>query len=202
MSESCKEADIPDPSDRSGPKCREMFGGSGNSPLPQELSVLISAKRMSRLSANWKRLCSKFCVSHRIRDEFGQRDHPIMCALVAQARGGRRFEPVHPLLRWRLCGSMSRRNSMTLARLPAWRRALSGYAARYAPAVSTTNSRAVALHASSVVRIEMSIGRVPESTTGSWPHRSTGTAVHAPPGTSARTEDLRTRPWRAPFRTS
>ena len=116
MSELGSEAYGPPASDRSGPKCREMFGGSGNSPLPQELSVLISAKRMSRLSVNWKRLCSKFCVSHRIRDEFGQRDHPIMCALVAQARGGRRFEPVHLLLRWRLCGSMSRRNSMTLAR--------------------------------------------------------------------------------------
>ena len=34
------------------PKLREMFRGSGNSPLLQDLSVLISAERMSRPSAN------------------------------------------------------------------------------------------------------------------------------------------------------
>ena len=43
--------------------------------LPQDLSVLISAERMSRLPANWKQSWSKSCVSHSVRDEFGQRDH-------------------------------------------------------------------------------------------------------------------------------
>ena len=78
MSESYRKAGQPDTGDRSGPECRDMFGGSGNSPLPQGLSVLISAERMSRPSANWNRPCSKFCVSHGIRDEFGRRDCGII----------------------------------------------------------------------------------------------------------------------------
>ena len=38
--------------DRTGPEWREMFGDSVNSPLPQDLSVLIGAERMGRPSAN------------------------------------------------------------------------------------------------------------------------------------------------------
>ena len=42
----------PSTSDRAGPECREMFGDSVNSPLPQDISVLISAERLRRPSAN------------------------------------------------------------------------------------------------------------------------------------------------------
>ena len=69
MSESSSTADLLDLHDRPGPECRELFGGSGNSPLSQDLSVLIRAERMSRPSANRKQSCSKFRVSHRIRDD-------------------------------------------------------------------------------------------------------------------------------------
>ena len=55
MSESCKEADILDPSDRPGPECTETFGGSVNVTLWQELPAAIGPARLSPASANRKR---------------------------------------------------------------------------------------------------------------------------------------------------
>ena len=55
VSESRREPGIPNTSARSGPKCREVFGGSVAASLRQDFPVAISPERSSRPSANRKR---------------------------------------------------------------------------------------------------------------------------------------------------
>ena len=55
MSESCKEADILDPSDRPGPECREAFGGSVIATGWDDRASAIGPARPSRPSADRKR---------------------------------------------------------------------------------------------------------------------------------------------------
>ena len=74
MSESRGKAGLPDTSDRSGPQCGKVFGGSVNTTLRQDFTVAISPERSSRPSANRKRPRSISRVFHSARDEFGSRD--------------------------------------------------------------------------------------------------------------------------------
>ena len=73
MSESGRHACGPHSSDRFGPQCGEMSGGSINTTLRQDLRAAISAQRLGRPSANRKRLRSMSRVFHSVRGEFGLR---------------------------------------------------------------------------------------------------------------------------------
>ena len=70
MSESCKEADILDPSDRPGPECREVIGGFvstrpyGKSSRPY--SALNGRAGRQRTGSDWVQCaaCSGVTVTH------------------------------------------------------------------------------------------------------------------------------------------
>ena len=69
-----RNAGLPDTSDRSGPKCREMFGGSVAATLRQEFPAAAVSPALSiQPSANRKRLRSIFRVFHSVRGELGLR---------------------------------------------------------------------------------------------------------------------------------
>ena len=84
MSESRSEADITEMSDRTGPKCREVFGSSVITTLWQDFPVAIGPERSSRPSANRKRPHPKPRVLHSVRGEIGSWD--LLSSVVSRIK--------------------------------------------------------------------------------------------------------------------